>query len=103
MKHVFVETNFLVYLLRPFPTPEAQALFDRNGVDVTLHVPWCSQAEGFDLRLFVVGQRPPATIELLDELRLDLVRQRSSGELTAHEQVDEQLAVPCGRSAHETS
>jgi predicted nucleic acid-binding protein len=46
MKHVFVETNFLVSLLRPFPAQDALALFARNdGVDLRLYIPWCSQAE----------------------------------------------------------
>jgi len=46
-KHVFVETNFLVDLLRPFPSRDAEALFARNGVDVCLYVPWCSQSEAY--------------------------------------------------------
>lgn len=45
MKHVLVETNFFVDVLRPFPTFEAQQLLDRHGVDVTLYVPWCSITE----------------------------------------------------------
>ncbi|MGD0679700.1 MAG: hypothetical protein ABSC94_30300 [Polyangiaceae bacterium] len=43
MKHVFVETNFLVSLLRPFPAQDALDLFARN--DLRLYIPWCSQAE----------------------------------------------------------
>lgn len=35
MKHVFVETNFLIDLLRPFPSKDAEALFARNdGVNL---------------------------------------------------------------------
>ena len=46
MKHVFVETNFLISLLRPFPAKDALDLFGRNdGVNQRLHIPWCSQAE----------------------------------------------------------
>lgn len=46
MKHVFVETNFLVSLLRPFPAQGALDLFARNdNIDLRLYVPWCSQAE----------------------------------------------------------
>ena len=45
MKHVFVETNFLVDLLRPFPAQDAERLFARNGKDVTLYVPWVSLVE----------------------------------------------------------
>lgn len=45
MKHVFVETNFLVDLLRPFQGREAKALWDRRGTDVLLFVPWVSLAE----------------------------------------------------------
>ena len=46
MKHVFVETNFLIGLLRPFPDPTAVHLFERNNSgDLRLYFPWCSQAE----------------------------------------------------------
>lgn len=45
MKHVFVETNFLVELLRPISSPDAKALFSRRGTDVTLYVPWASLPE----------------------------------------------------------
>lgn len=45
MKHVFVETNFFVDVLRPFPKPEAERLLARNGRDLTLYVPWCSITE----------------------------------------------------------
>jgi hypothetical protein len=35
MKHVFVETNFLIELLRPFPSKDAEQLSARNnGVDL---------------------------------------------------------------------
>jgi hypothetical protein len=45
VKHVYVETNFVVDLLRPLPSKGADSLFARHGVDVTLHVPWCSITE----------------------------------------------------------
>lgn len=45
MKHVFVETNFLVDLLRPFPARDAASLFQRVDNDVILHVPWVSVTE----------------------------------------------------------
>lgn len=38
MKHVFVETNFLVDLLRPFPSKDAENLFVRNGADLLLYI-----------------------------------------------------------------
>jgi predicted nucleic acid-binding protein len=48
MKHVFVETNFLIDLLRPFPSKDAERLFARNdGVDIRLYIPWCSQSEAW--------------------------------------------------------
>lgn len=48
MKHVFVETNFLVDPLRPFPSKDAGALFARNdGVDLRLYIPWRSQSEAW--------------------------------------------------------
>ncbi|HRI65313.1 MAG TPA: hypothetical protein PK156_13785 [Polyangium sp.] len=45
VKHVFVETNFIIETLRPFPTQDAEQLLARNGVDVKLHLPWCSVTE----------------------------------------------------------
>ncbi|WP_437597738.1 hypothetical protein [Sorangium sp. So ce590] len=40
MKHVFVETSFLIELLRPFPSKDSEQLFARNdGVDVRLYIP----------------------------------------------------------------
>lgn len=45
MNHVFVETNFIIDVLRPFPTPDATALRQRVGGDVTLHIPWVAVAE----------------------------------------------------------
>jgi predicted nucleic acid-binding protein len=45
LNHVFVETNFLVDLLRPFAGREAEALWGRRGKDVRLYVPWVSLAE----------------------------------------------------------
>lgn len=45
MKHVFVETNFLVDLLRPLPTRDAASLFSRVGTDVNLYIPWVSISE----------------------------------------------------------
>ncbi len=45
MKHVLVETNFLVGVVRPFPQATAEKLLRRNGSDVTVHVPWCSVTE----------------------------------------------------------
>lgn len=45
VKHVFVETNFLIDALRPFPTKDAERLLARHGNDVNLYVPWCSVTE----------------------------------------------------------
>lgn len=48
MKHVFVETNFLIDLLRPFPSQDAERLFARNdGINLQLYIPWCSQSEAW--------------------------------------------------------
>ncbi|KYF50045.1 hypothetical protein BE08_11935 [Sorangium cellulosum] len=45
MNHVFVETNFFIDVLRPFPITEAQRLLGRHGTDLQLYVPWCSITE----------------------------------------------------------
>lgn len=46
MKHVFIETNFIVDLLRPFPNAEAEFLLQsHNDRRLQLHVPWSSVAE----------------------------------------------------------
>lgn len=45
MTRVYVETNFLVDLLRPREMRAAEKLFARHGGDVTLAIPWCSFSE----------------------------------------------------------
>jgi hypothetical protein len=45
VKHVFVETNFVINVLRPFPMPTAERLLSRHGSDVELYLPWCSVNE----------------------------------------------------------
>ena len=45
MKHVFVETNFLVDVLRPSAGRDGTSLLARHGKDVTLYVPWVSVVE----------------------------------------------------------
>jgi hypothetical protein len=45
LKHVFVESNFIIELARPFAGPDAGKLFGRQGADVQLHVPWAAVVE----------------------------------------------------------
>jgi hypothetical protein len=50
VKHVFVETNFLIELVRPFPGRDATNLFARRvaaggAADVRFYVPWVSVVE----------------------------------------------------------
>jgi predicted nucleic acid-binding protein len=45
VNHVFVETNFFIDTLRPFPAPAATALLSRVGTDISLYVPWVAIAE----------------------------------------------------------
>ncbi len=45
MKRVFVETNFLIELLRPLPSSGAVELFSRAQKDVVLYLPWVSVPE----------------------------------------------------------
>lgn len=58
MKHVFVETNFLIELLRPFPAKDAENLFKRNdGANLCLYLPWCSQSEAWrTLKDRIIGE-----------------------------------------------
>lgn len=46
MKHVFVETNFLIAAARPDSDPSAVGLLERarNG-GLVVHLPWCCRAE----------------------------------------------------------
>jgi hypothetical protein len=44
-KHVFVETNFLIDLLRPMQSQSVNDLFVRHGQDLYLYIPWCCQSE----------------------------------------------------------
>jgi predicted nucleic acid-binding protein len=46
VKHVFVETNFLISVLRPFPARGAQRLLERAVAgELRLHVPWVALSE----------------------------------------------------------
>ncbi len=45
MKHVFIETNFLVALLRPLAAPDAEKLFSRIGKGMKLYCPWVAIVE----------------------------------------------------------
>jgi hypothetical protein len=45
VKHVFVETNFLIALARPLQEDRATRLAQRNEQDVALYTPWCSVTE----------------------------------------------------------
>lgn len=96
--HVFVETNFLVELLRPFPGPAATLLYERaQKGEVALHVPWVAVAEarrtlvrktdedlGFTDQLvkFAVAQLRAGKLarddkKVIDKLAEDAKRQRS--------------------------
>ena len=41
MKRVYLETNFIIDLLRPLKSGQASALSDRFGKDVAPAIPWC--------------------------------------------------------------
>jgi hypothetical protein len=45
VKHVYVETNFIIDLLRPLPSQGATDLYAEHGKNLTLHVPWCALTE----------------------------------------------------------
>jgi predicted nucleic acid-binding protein len=99
MKHVFVETNFLVDLLRPFPSKDAEKLFARNnGADLRLYIPWCSQSEAWrTLKDRIIGEdlgfttammkfavrRWLADRSLFDKAEIDKVRALADADRTA--------------------
>jgi len=56
VNHVFVETNFIIDVLRPFPAPAAATLLARVGADVTLHLPWVAVAEAKRTLVRVIGE-----------------------------------------------
>ncbi|MEW6777518.1 MAG: hypothetical protein AB1405_14570 [Bdellovibrionota bacterium] len=90
-KHVFVETNFLVDILRPVPGPDAESLYGRHkSRGLVLHVPWCCASEalrtlqriidedlGFDDKLmrFVVAEYKKDP-ENFDKAPFDKLRQQ---------------------------
>lgn len=55
MKHVFVETNFIVELVRPFPGSSAAKLHGRANQDVALYVPWVSIVEAKRTLTEIIG------------------------------------------------
>lgn len=95
MKHVFVETNFVIEVTRPFPSPAAQQLLTRAqpGGDVQLYVPWVAVAEakrtldriiredlGFadSLRQFVVREFLNARISGTDKSAVEALSKRAT-------------------------
>jgi predicted nucleic acid-binding protein len=105
VKHVFVETNFLIALLRPFPSKDAEELFARNdGVHLRLYVPWCSHSEarrtltriivedlGFtDNMMKFVVRRWLSNKTLFDKREVDKVRALADADRTAALQSFEQ-------------
>jgi hypothetical protein len=94
VKHVFVETNFIVEVVRPHPAPDAVRLLDR--ADVELHLPWVSIVEakrtlvgivnddlGFDGELksfagreFLAGRLTALEKPVVDRLAKQLAEQR---------------------------
>jgi hypothetical protein len=95
VKHVFVETNFVVDVARPFPSPDAEQLMARAnaGGDVTLHIPWVAIAEakrtldriiredlGFTdaMGQFVVREFRDAKIDGADKKVIDALSKRAA-------------------------
>lgn len=61
MRHVFVETNWVVEAFRPFPEPNATALIDRAAAgEIALHVPAVSVREAEPvIKYKFTGRVPP--------------------------------------------
>jgi hypothetical protein len=95
VKHVFVETNFIIDVARPFPSPDATGLLKRAepGGDVTLHIPWVAVAEarrtldriikedlGFTdaMSKFVVREFLGGTVSRADKKVIDALSARAS-------------------------
>lgn len=103
MKHVFVETNFLIALARPLQEATAARLAQRSGRDVTFHVPWCSVTEarrtlariidddlGFDqamMKFALRELRPPGDVAALAALN-DLAKKSREARRVAKAGVD---------------
>ena len=57
MRYVFVETNFVVEVLRPFPASAATALLNRHVCgDVQLLLPWCCASEASRTLVRVISE-----------------------------------------------
>jgi hypothetical protein len=113
MKHVFVETNFIIELVRPFPGDEAVKLHRRAGDDVTLYVPWVSIAEAkrtltriinedlgftgsmtkFAVREFVGGRLSSSDKPILDGLAARAAAARTGALESISERVDAAVEV----------
>lgn len=93
MKQVFVETNFLVDLLRPFPRRDAKKLFGRANVDVNLHVPWVSISEAKRTITSKIVDEDLGFAELLDRFGVTLHKSGaiSTAELPAIQQLVRQI------------
>ena len=113
MKQVFVETNFLIELLQPFPQRDATKLFDRATVDVALHIPWVSITEAkrtlssiiskdldFDdrvnklgVQLLKAGALLKSDMPPVQAFVAHIKRERASALTTADDRVDAAVAV----------
>ena len=112
MKHVFVETNFLVELVRPFPARAAEQLVARNGADVTLYVPWVSVVEAkrtldrvinedlgfgdammkYAVREYLAGRCTAAQKSVLEGFARQVKRDRAAALQARHDLVDARVA-----------
>ncbi len=116
MKHVFVETNFLIEVARPNPGRDAQQLLARatsSAPDVRLYLPWVSAAEarrtmerivredlGFDepmmkfgVRAFQQGSITAAEKQVLDRVAVQARRARSSALTSLSQSLDAVVRV----------
>lgn len=80
MKHVFVETNFVVEVARPFRSRDAEQLLARAnaGGDVALHIPWVAIAEAKRTLDRIIRE----DLDFTDSMGKFVVREFRDGQIT---------------------
>lgn len=85
MKHVFVETNFVVEVARPFQSRDAEQLLARanaNG-DIALYIPWVAIAEAKRTLDRIIRE----DLDFTDSMGKFVVREYRDGKITGPDKI----------------
>lgn len=96
MKYVFVETNFLINVVRPMVDRTARSLLERG--DVTLHVPWCAINEAArTLRQRIINEDLGFTNAMLAFAQVEFLEKNDTASMSAIQKLAEAADQARGR------